>query len=299
MLKDTNELTVEFVENNINLVKGLYDALRVVDPVGKSVLLHNEGVLIKKEGSCFSEVNKKRICDNCISMRAINSNSTFMKIENVDEKLYLISAMPLEYKGKTYAVELIKEVTNSLFYGNSIIGGTHKVENIVKDMKKIATKDALTGIYNRRFIDERLPVDMAWCMDNDEPISIIMADVDYFKNINDTYGHTTGDFVLKEFSKKLKKCMREKKDWIARYGGEEFIVCIPGADEKIALKVANRMLSSIKNMELNLDNGKVNVTASFGIATLYNNHISQEEFIDSADKKLYLAKETGRNKIVV
>ena len=299
MTKDNNELTVEFVENNINILKGLYDALRVVDPVGKKVLLHNEVALINKKGSCFSELSKKRVCDNCISMRAINNNSTFMKIENVDEKLYLISAMPFEYKGETYAVELIKEVTNSLFYGNSIIGGNYKVDNMVKDMKKIATKDALTGIYNRRFIDERLPVDMAQCMENDEPISIIMADMDYFKNINDTYGHTTGDYVLKEFTKKLKKCMREKKDWIARYGGEEFIICIPGADERIALKVANRMLSSVKDMELNLDNGKVNVTASFGIATLYNNHISTEEFIDNADKKLYLAKETGRNKIVI
>lgn len=299
MIGISDKLTVEFIENNVNILRGLYDDLRVIDPETKKIILYNEGAYIEKEGSCFSELSKKKVCDNCISMRAINSKGTFMKIENIDGKIYLISAVPFELHDKTFVVELIKEATNTLFYGNSIIDGTHKVENIIKDMKKLATKDSLTGIYNRRFIDERLPVDMNICIDNNEPIAIIMVDMDYFKNINDTFGHTVGDFVLKEFAKNLNKAMRNKKDWIARYGGEEFLICIPGADEKIAFKIAERMLSLVNNMEINHNEEKVSITASFGIATIYDNNISTEEFINEADKKLYIAKETGRNKIVI
>jgi diguanylate cyclase (GGDEF)-like protein len=166
-------------------------------------------------------------------------------------------------------------------------------------MKKLATKDALTGIYNRRFIDERLPIDIDICLENKEPISIIMADMDYFKRINDTFGHTTGDRVLRLFTKCIKKCMRNKKDWIARYGGEEFIICIPGASRKIALKIAKRMLDAINKKQFVHNEENINITASFGIATLYNERISAEEFLARADEKLYIAKETGRNKVVI
>jgi two-component system, cell cycle response regulator len=299
MIDIYDELTIEFVEKSASVIRGLYDELRVIDIEQKKVLLYNEGVFIEKGGSCFSEINKRRICDNCISSRAIANKNTFMKIENVDEKIYLISAIPFEFNNRTVAVELIKDVTNTLFYGNSIISGTQKVDDIINDMKELTIKDSLTGIYNRRFIDERLPSDMDICINNNEPISIIMADMDYFKNINDTFGHITGDFVLKEFSKKLKKSMRNKKDWIARYGGEEFLICIPGADEKTALKIAKRMLNLLNSKAVYFNKEKVTITASFGIATLHNKHISIEEFINKADEKLYIAKETGRNKIVI
>lgn len=298
----SDKLTIENIEKNVDIVRSLYDQMRVIDPSGKKVVLCNKDVFIERNGSCFSENNKEKVCANCISVKTIkdiNNKSTFMKLENVDEKMYLISAVPFDFQGKTLVVELIKDVTDTLFYGDSIISGTYKVDNIVNDMKKLATKDALTGIYNRRFIDERLPIDIDICLENKEPISIIMADMDYFKRINDTFGHTTGDRVLRLFTKCIKKCMRNKKDWIARYGGEEFIICIPGANSKIALKIAKRMLDAINKKQFVHNEENINITASFGIATLYNERISAEEFLARADEKLYIAKETGRNKVVI
>lgn len=297
-MNKTDKVTEEYLENNTNIIRSLYDTLRVVDPEKKQVLIYNKGTFIEKRISCFNEVNRNSPCENCISMRAINSKSTFMKIECIDEKVYMISAVPVEMKDITIVVELIKDVTDSLFYGSSIYGGSCKVNNILKDMKKIATRDNLTGTYNRRFIDEKLPVDMNNCRNKNEHISIIMVDIDYFKNINDTFGHTTGDFVLKEFTKFLKRCIRNKKDWIARYGGEEFLICIPGANEKVVMKIAERMLEYIRNNSVYYKEKEIKITASFGICTIFNENISIEEFINCADKNLYIAKNSGRDRVI-
>ncbi len=298
-MSDTDKMTIEIIENNINIVRSLYDDLRVVDPLRKKVLFYNKGAFVEMEGFCFSKLNKHHVCENCISIRALSKKRTFMKLENLDKKVFMITAIPFDIDNKTFVAELFKDVTNSFFYGRSIDEHSSKVNNIINDMKKISSRDSLTGIYNRRFIDERLPADMNKCANNKEPISIIMIDLDYFKSINDKFGHIGGDFVLKKAAKCFKKSIRNQNDWIARYGGEEFLVCIPGADEKMALNVAERMHDHIISKKIHYENNEINITASFGVYTIYDENITKEEFINCADKKLYEAKSSGRNKIVV
>lgn len=297
-LSDNYDMTIDFVESNLNIARNLYDSIRLVDPNNKKVLFYNEGVFVEGNESCFSKLNKITMCENCISMRAIKNKSTFTKIENVDEKVYLIYAIPFDVNDKTVVVELIKDVTNSLFYGSSIDKENCKVNDIIQELKILATKDSLTGVYNRRFIDERLPIEIDRCIKNNEPISILMLDVDYFKKINDNFGHIAGDFVLKEFTNCLEKCIRKKRDWIARYGGEEFLVCIPGAREDEAFKIAERMRSYIAGKIINYKDEALNITTSIGIYTITDESITMEEFLNCADKKLYKAKSSGRNKIV-
>jgi two-component system, cell cycle response regulator len=298
-MADTDKMTIDFIKSNETIIRNLYDTLRVVDPEKKRVLLYSEGTFMEDERVCFSELYKKKVCENCISIRALKNKRTYMKIESVENKIYMISAVPLEIDNKTIVVELFKDVTDSLFYGSSINEQNYKVNNIITDMKKIATKDSLTGIYNRRYIDERLPIDMDRCISNSDPISIIMIDLDYFKNINDKFGHIAGDLVLKELAQCLKKCIRNKNDWIARYGGEEFLICIPGANDKLAYKLATRMHKYIRNKKIYYRKEKIRITASFGICTISDPKMTKEDFIDCADKRLYVAKNSGRNKIVV
>ncbi|GFP75231.1 GGDEF domain-containing protein [Clostridium fungisolvens] len=292
------DITIDFIENNLNIFQKLYDVIRVVDPITKRVLLYNGNTLIEKGSSCFNKIGKEAICENCISIRALKDKKTYMKIESVDNKSYLITVLPIEVDNKTLIVELIKDATDSLFYGHSLDGKGCKVSNIINDLKLMTIRDSLTDIGNRRFIDETLPIDMKVCFKKDEPISIIMVDVDYFKSINDRFGHTTGDFVLKELAGCLKQCIRNKKDWIGRYGGEEFLVCIPGADEKAALVIAERMHERIAKKKFIYNNEDIKITASFGICSTSNKEITVEEFLNLADKKLYEAKNAGRNRIV-
>ncbi|WP_326514305.1 GGDEF domain-containing protein [Clostridium intestinale] len=289
---------MDFIKDNPNIVENLYDTLRIVDPIKKKVLQYNEGIFIEKGESCFSERNKKTVCDNCISMRALISNSTCMKIENIEDKTYIISAIPTNMNGKKVVVELIKDVTNSLFYSSCVKEEDCTVNNILEDMKKIAIEDKLTGLHNRRFIDERLPNDLNYCIRSGKPISVMMIDLDYFKNINDNYGHINGDIVLKKISKLLKGCLRNEKDWIARYGGEEFLVCFPGEDNYEAVKIAQKMREKINKTKIKLsDNEIIKVTASIGIYTVNNDNTTVEEILKCADNKLYEAKNSGRDKI--
>lgn len=292
------KISKDFLLNNPEIMESLYDDFRVVDPIRKKVLFYNTGAFIESKESCFSADNKDKLCDNCISIRALNNKSTYVKIENIGKKVFIITAVPLHIKNQDVIVELIKDITNSFYYEECAKKEDLKFNKMIEDMKKIVNEDSLTEIYNRRYIDEKLPIDMHNCTSNNEPISIILADVDYYKDINDKFGHLTGDYVLRKFAKRLKKCIRTDKDWIARYGGDEFLVCIPGANEKLAFEVAERMHDYINNKEVHYNNKKIKITASFGICTIHDNSITKEEFINRADEKLYLAKTSGRNRIV-
>lgn len=281
------------------MVKDLYDTLRVVDPESKKIFVYHDKKLIEKNIICYEDLDRAEACENCISIRALNNNTTYMKIESVGDKTSMITAIPVNFQSRKVVVEFIKDVTNSLFYENITHGDSCKINNFINDLKDIAIKDELTKVYNRRYINEKLPQDVKSCIKGNKPISIILTDIDYFKKVNDTFGHVYGDHILNEFAQRLKSSIRGEKDWIGRYGGEEFLICIPDADEDIAYKIAERMRKAIKREEMVVKDKKIKVTASFGVYTIYDNSKSMEEYINCADKKLYLAKKLGRNKIVV
>ena len=129
-------------------------------------------------------------------------------------------------------------------------------------------------------------------------LSIIMADIDYFKKVNDTYGHIAGDLTLKNVSKILLSCIKRENDWIARFGGEEFIICMPGANLEIAKKTAECMRKSIENASIKYEGIDIRVTVSFGIYSLKSKgNENADDLLKFADEKLYLAKRNGRNRI--
>lgn len=162
-------------------------------------------------------------------------------------------------------------------------------------IEEISRTDALTGLGNRRHFLERLDEALASASRHGQPVSLVMADLDYFKRVNDTYGHNVGDDVLREFANILKSgCRRE--DLPARYGGEEFIILLPQSDELAAMRFAERVRHEVETANL-LPDGKV-VTVSLGVCELGAESISQYEFMRRTDVALYAAKEGGRNCIV-
>ncbi|MCJ7689223.1 MAG: GGDEF domain-containing protein, partial [Clostridiaceae bacterium] len=126
----------------------------------------------------------------------------------------------------------------------------------------------------------------------------VMCDIDFFKVVNDTYGHIAGDYLLQEFSSCLKKFKRSETDWISRYGGEEFLICLNNTDNATAIKIIERIRVEVENMEMNYKGNEIKITASFGICTILNKTVSMNEFIEWTDENLYEAKKTGRNKII-
>lgn len=159
-------------------------------------------------------------------------------------------------------------------------------------------KDSLTGIFNRDIIENDLPKTVEEAVAAGKDACLIMVDIDYFKKVNDTYGHPTGDIVLKNTANIIERCIR-KKDWVARFGGEEFLIFLPGTNRKTGSSVAERIRKEIEDALVNSNGGKIRVTASFGVASLLDDGIkAAQDLIKLADQNLYSAKESGRNMVV-
>ena len=162
----------------------------------------------------------------------------------------------------------------------------------------ISRTDGLTGIANRRHIEERLHEMWEHASRLNEPLSCVMCDIDKFKSVNDTYGHQAGDAILKQFAEVLTHEAREI-DRVGRYGGEEFIVLLPGTVLDAAVTFAERVRSAIEERTFTFEGGSLHRTVSAGVAAWPHPRVhSHEELIKAADSSLYVAKETGRNRVI-
>ncbi len=181
-------------------------------------------------------------------------------------------------------------------------GLTIQRANVYAEVLKYATLDALTGLNNRRQFEIRIKQEVSNCKRNNKPLCCMMLDVDYFKKVNDTYGHAAGDKVLKNVSEAICREIREY-DIACRYGGEEFFVLLPQTKITEAVSVAQRLRKVIEEMKIDLkgtgnDNVKyINITVSIGVC-IYKEDMTSDMFVQSADKALYEAKKRGRNKVI-
>jgi diguanylate cyclase (GGDEF)-like protein len=175
------------------------------------------------------------------------------------------------------------------------------IENVGlhQTVERQAVTDELTGLSNRRRFQDALAAEVERSKRFDQPVGLVMLDLDDFKTINDTYGHQQGDVVLREVAKILRDSSREI-DEPARYGGEELAVVLPGTDVAGAFNLAERVRMGIERLEVPLLNGQgtIRVTASCGVATLPALAYDQRSLVEAADEALYRAKRTGKNKTV-
>lgn len=162
---------------------------------------------------------------------------------------------------------------------------------LLGENERLATRDALTGLANRRLFDESLQREVARSQRLDAPLSLLVLDVDHFKQVNDTYGHQTGDAVLREVADAL-VANTKNYDVAARYGGDEFVVLLPGCSRDDALGVADRVRNGIARAV-----GEAPVTISAGVATVPDNAGDAERLMAAADAALYDAKRTGRDRV--
>jgi two-component system cell cycle response regulator len=165
-------------------------------------------------------------------------------------------------------------------------------------LAEMAITDVLTGLYNRRHLDERLDEMFEHSVRLHEPLSVVMFDIDHFKLVNDTYGHQVGDVVLAQFAQLLKHAARDI-DRIGRYGGEEFMVLLPGTVLDAGVTFAKRVRQEVETHQFEYDGGALKCTVSAGVAAFPNPRIrTRQQIVKSADDALYVAKTTGRNRVI-
>jgi diguanylate cyclase (GGDEF)-like protein len=174
-----------------------------------------------------------------------------------------------------------------------------ELEEANKELQEKNTLDELTGLYNRRFYDQKIQAEFRRSRRNLTPLSLVVIDIDHFKMVNDTYGHLAGDECLVTVSACIKRCLRRSADISCRYGGEEFCLILPETDNKGALNLAEELRESIEACQIRYNNIAIKLTISCGISTyLQQKGVKAEHLFAVADKGLYIAKNNGRNQII-
>ncbi len=208
---------------------------------------------------------------------------------------YIIEQLENRYLNIDYTKELetlnkkIEETNFNLMIRNQ------ELLDLQAKLKELATHDELTGLHSRRYIIQRLRGKIPEAKRHHLSCCLAMMDVDYFKKVNDTYGHAAGDDVLRTVAMLITNELRQG-DIVARFGGEEFIIMLPMTDIKAAEHLVERLRQLIENQKFMFENQLISVTASFGITAMVPND-NAERMIERADKALFQAKNAGRNRI--
>jgi diguanylate cyclase (GGDEF)-like protein/PAS domain S-box-containing protein len=202
----------------------------------------------------------------------------------------------IHYKGRVLSIYAATIRTHQ----GATVGSAALIRDITEEkrledrLRRLSTTDGLTGLFNRRHLDETLATEMERALRYNSPLSIMMFDVDHFKRFNDEHGHDQGDRVLQALAQAMQEHVR-KVDVPCRYGGEEFLAILPGTDQAGAIIVAERLRHSIEQMTVE----GLRVTISIGVATIPALDVHRPELlIEAADRALYRAKRAGRNQVI-
>lgn len=243
-------------------------------------------------GEFYTDKNKApRFLQQTMTVLALSESETckiFDEEEDFTEKIELTETNLRRFRLLKAMSHLVSSTTRELELKN-------------RQLEKLANKDGLTGLFNRRFFDDTLAYRMKEHSRSGAPLSLILIDVDFFKQFNDHYGHVAGDDCLRGISNLLQKQMKRSSDMAFRYGGEEFSCILPATAHPGALQKAETIRSGVEDLAIPHKTSQVAgfVTVSLGVITLTDNRdISLQELADACDQLLYEAKHRGRNRLI-
>ena len=284
------------------LVNGVYaklfDIARVVDAQRGRLIEVTDGKAEQQMVGCVEMFGTFERCKNCTSLRAHHSKEQVVKLEFINEAVWLMMSVPIELDGGSYVVELIKDITKSMTVDENDDYRRDEVATIIDKFNKAATTDALTGLMNKRFIDEKLPTLLKNSQYMGRPVSVSFVDIDNFSKITEKYGRQAGDHVLKDISAIMMSFVRKNGDLAARYKGDEFLFCFPGVPLKTCREICERIRKRIESSPVKFENERISVTVSIGIAdSLEAENATQDVLLGLAENRLLEVKKEGKNAV--
>jgi len=257
--------------------------------LGKKYNLEQPTIIIGRSSKCDIQVDQESISRS--HAKLINDGQS-VKVRD-------LGSTNGTYVNDTLVEELALRDGDLIKIGRTIFkflsGGN--IENAYhEEIYRLTTVDGLTQIYNKRYFMENLERELSRSQRYGRELSLLIYDIDHFKNINDTYGHLAGDYVLKVMAAAVSQKIR-REDFLARYGGEEFAIILPEITHASAMVMGEKIRSLVEQQEFVFEDTQIPTTISIGVATL-NEEINEGiELIKLADKNLYKAKKSGRNKV--
>lgn len=293
-------LTNKFKLKNFNFLEQDYKGQTIKKVFQKGEHFYCSDEIFENSSCC-------RVSRSTIDICSVQGHSSCQYFHN-QNKLYYCTSIDIGNDSKLLVncildthEELAKLKKNISLIRNYLIetAPSLTVKLLLEELKASAFKDGLTGLYNRKFLDEYLKKLVPQIRREEINVAVLMLDMDHFKAVNDEYGHDAGDIVLKELAKILSENVRES-DIVVRYGGEEFmIILIDVTNETFAMQVANKLKTKVSENEINLYAGnKLKKTISIGLSLYPQDSTSFEVILKNADIALYEAKNSGRNQVV-
>ncbi len=264
----------------------------------------------EKYKSLWDEVVKRGIVLHILSHHVpyvMNLSVEKIEISNGNNQIKSIAIFPILYQGNLIGVMLLYSSYENFFQSGILssietcmiqLGVAIANAERYEYTENLSFKDPLTKLFNRRYFETKLEQEFARCERYNRELSLSMIDIDFFKKINDTYGHQVGDEILKQLAQIILKSIR-KSDIAGRYGGEEFIVLMPETSPKKAYIALERLRKIVEGHAFAIDvpPGYLHITISIGLAGYVQSMTKKEELIELADKALYTAKNSGRNRV--
>ncbi|MDO4502531.1 MAG: GGDEF domain-containing protein [Coriobacteriia bacterium] len=283
--------TQDQIEYLIEHTSKLFDVVRLVDPITMTTYAVERGHIRATDNSCCHVWNKCDRCENCISARCFMEHVRYSKFEFVDHDIYHVVAQPVLVDGEEYVLEVVTKIHDHVLL--SAIGENEFIDRI-SSYNGVMYTDEVTGLANRHFLDERLELLEDRSAHDGTPLSVIMVDVDDFKEINDRLGHTKGDAALAKAASALRRVLRpSSEDTLARYGGDEFVAVIQG----LSRAELEERLGSLEAIPL--EDG-LEVTFSVGAFHQEQAQIMDpKDLIDRADRVMYDVKQAGKRGFAV
>jgi diguanylate cyclase (GGDEF)-like protein len=199
----------------------------------------------------------------------------------------------------SYLTQVFNHMVSSLRFSRAKLSDANKaLLETNKELHHLSITDGLTGLSNRKHILELFDREISRYQRHNYPVSILMLDIDYFKNVNDTYGHQTGDLVIRRLADLFCNAIREN-DTVGRYGGEEFLILLPDSNTRSAVQTAKRIQKMVQNLKIETSGKTISVTVSIGVSSCPQYGRDADTVICAADEALYQAKSNGRNQVVV
>lgn len=305
---DLNDFLSHYVETAKNIIQ-----ISLMDKQGKVLVSSNKAILGKVANSsdypppALSEMGNRPI------YRLVMPNVAFIG-GNSEQLLLMTDAAPYVKNEKRLLITALMTagiailfalfIARAIYYSaiNRSREEKERLEALVqgrtKEIELLSKTDALTGLWNRGYLEEMMELEFKRARRYMHQIAIFVIDLDHFKRINDTYGHMGGDEVLRQVSRRLKECLRET-DFIGRYGGEEIVLILSEASVETALITGEKVRTSIEEEPVRFGEILIPVTASIGISLFRPEHNNYEQIFSEADDALYLSKNNGRNRVTL
>ncbi len=301
-----------FLDNYVKIARNILQ-VTIIDQNGLIIVSSNNSLSVKQFDLNTLKYNQIIEVDGRSIYRMLTERALLVDGQQ-RELMLLIDAAPYKKNKQTLLRTALITSVIALFIAlfiarviyNSAIKQSEeekkRLEKLVKErtleIEFLSKTDTLTGLWNRGYLEEMLTIEYERARRYEHHVSVAVIDLDYFKQVNDNYGHLAGDEVLRQISQKIKNSIR-KTDFVGRYGGEEIVIIFPETDIKTAQTICNKIRQSIEKTSIIFESHTIKVTSSIGISSLQPEHKDSHAIFSEADEALYAAKDKGRNKVIV